>query len=287
MSTRKLIRFDWAIKSILRDNANFDVLEGFLSNLLQEPITVDALLESESNLDFEGGKHNRVDLQCRDSQNRLLIIEIQNQRQYDYLHRILWGSSKAVVDSIGHGMRYGEIVKVISISILYHPLPKWDGENTDFIYHGTTEMIGYHTKRPLFLKGKTVSGNEVLNIHCSTVFPEYYLIYVENFEDTVNSALDEWVYFFKHGAIQETFTSPGIWLAAKKLDYLGMNESERKVYERFMDQLRQDESEVNTAREEGRKEGRIEIALKMKEEGMREEQIAKFTGLALDQIRLL
>jgi len=27
----KLIRFDWAMKNLLRDKANFDVLEGFLS----------------------------------------------------------------------------------------------------------------------------------------------------------------------------------------------------------------------------------------------------------------
>ncbi len=36
----KLIRFDWAIKTILRDKANFDVLEGFLSALLNEPVEV-------------------------------------------------------------------------------------------------------------------------------------------------------------------------------------------------------------------------------------------------------
>ncbi len=29
---KKLVRFDWAIKYILRNKANFDVLEAFLSN---------------------------------------------------------------------------------------------------------------------------------------------------------------------------------------------------------------------------------------------------------------
>jgi hypothetical protein len=28
-----LVRFDWAVKKLLRDKANFDVLEGFLSEL--------------------------------------------------------------------------------------------------------------------------------------------------------------------------------------------------------------------------------------------------------------
>jgi hypothetical protein len=48
MKDQKLIRFDWAIKTILRDKANFDVLEGFLSALLKEDIKVVQLLESES-----------------------------------------------------------------------------------------------------------------------------------------------------------------------------------------------------------------------------------------------
>lgn len=45
----KLVRFDWAIKHILRDKANFDVLEGLLSALLKEDITVLNLLKSEFN----------------------------------------------------------------------------------------------------------------------------------------------------------------------------------------------------------------------------------------------
>jgi len=51
MKDQKLIRFDWAINTILRDKANFDVLEGFLSALLKEDIKVVQLLESESNQD--------------------------------------------------------------------------------------------------------------------------------------------------------------------------------------------------------------------------------------------
>jgi hypothetical protein len=49
MAEKKLIRFDWAIKYVLRNKANFDVLEGFLSNLLKEAITIENIIESESN----------------------------------------------------------------------------------------------------------------------------------------------------------------------------------------------------------------------------------------------
>ena len=46
----KFIRFDWAAKRMLRDKANFGVLEGLLTVLLGEKITIDQILESESNM---------------------------------------------------------------------------------------------------------------------------------------------------------------------------------------------------------------------------------------------
>lgn len=45
----KYIRFDWAIKRLLRQKANFGVLEGFLTVFLGEKVTIDEILESESN----------------------------------------------------------------------------------------------------------------------------------------------------------------------------------------------------------------------------------------------
>ncbi len=45
----KHIRFDWAIKRLLRNKANFVVLEGFLSELLKFDVRIQEILESESN----------------------------------------------------------------------------------------------------------------------------------------------------------------------------------------------------------------------------------------------
>ena len=55
------IRFDWAMKRLLRNKANFGVLEGLLTTLLDEKITISQLLESESNQEDEFDKYNRVD----------------------------------------------------------------------------------------------------------------------------------------------------------------------------------------------------------------------------------
>ena len=46
---KTLMSFDWALKSVLRDKANFDVLNGLLSELLKKKVVVKEILESESN----------------------------------------------------------------------------------------------------------------------------------------------------------------------------------------------------------------------------------------------
>ena len=60
MTTRNMISFDWAIKRLLRNKANFRVLEGFLSELLRRKIIIKHIGESESNQEKENDKYNRV-----------------------------------------------------------------------------------------------------------------------------------------------------------------------------------------------------------------------------------
>ena len=84
------IRFDWAMKCLLRDKANFSVLEGLLTTLLNEKITIRKLLESESNQESEFDKYNRVDILAEDSKGTLLTSSLQKPLFYNYLiNRIL------------------------------------------------------------------------------------------------------------------------------------------------------------------------------------------------------
>ena len=74
--SKKLISFDWAIKRLLRNKANFVVLEGFLSELLFDNIKIEQILESEANQEYDDDKFNRVDILTKNSKNELIIIEI-------------------------------------------------------------------------------------------------------------------------------------------------------------------------------------------------------------------
>ena len=71
----KYVRFDWAIKRLLRQKANFDVLEGFLTVFLGEKVTILEILESESNQLSAEDKFNRVDIKARNSKDEIIIIE--------------------------------------------------------------------------------------------------------------------------------------------------------------------------------------------------------------------
>ena len=86
---KKLVRFDWFVKFMLRDKSNFEILEGFLSELLKEDIRIIEILDSESNKKTKTDKFNRVDILVRDHKDERIIIEIQNNKEYDYLQRIL------------------------------------------------------------------------------------------------------------------------------------------------------------------------------------------------------
>ena len=221
---KQLIRFDWAIKKLLRDKANFDILEGFLTVLLNEPIKIDRILESESNKETESDRHNRVDILVRNQKDEFIIIEVQNSKEYDYFHRMIYGTSKVISEYIEQGEPYSNVKKVISITIAYFDL----GQGKDYVYHGTNVFYGIHEDDVLTLADKQQELYEKQAVH--EIFPEYWIIKADKFDNEVEDKLDEWIYFLKNSKIQDDFTAPGLKEAKEKLDQLRMSEEERLEY---------------------------------------------------------
>jgi len=245
---KKLIQFDWAIKSLLRDKANFDVLEGFLAALLEdESIQIIELLGQQ---DEEDKKFNQVDILVKDDKDRRIIIEVQTTRESDYLERLLFGTSKSIVENIGLGKAYKNIHKIISVSILFFNL----GRGEDYLYHGTTNFVGMNDGKPLIIKRKeeaVINGQKVVKFEDRNIFPEYYLIRVEKYHNIIRRKIDEWIYLIKNDQVKEGSTSKNIDKAAKKLDFINMSEQEKKRYERFLINLHREKDILETAKEEG------------------------------------
>ncbi len=237
---KKLVRFDWAMKRLLRHKANFDILEGFLSELLGEEVTIKQILDSESNKETDDDKHNRVDILVENSKDELVIIEVQNSKEYDYFHRMLYGTSKAISEHIKEGQAYAEVKKIISITIAYFDL----GQGKDYVYHGTTVFKGVHKNDVLTLSGKQVELYKKNNIH--VVYPEYWVIKVSQFHNRVKDKLDEWIYFFKNAEIKNSFSAKGLKEAGEKLDEMKLNEKDAKEYKKYLKNLRDIASEQHT-----------------------------------------
>lgn len=281
----KFVMFDWAAKRMLRDKANFGVLEGLLTVLIGEKITIDQILESEGNQNSRDDKFNRVDIKAINSKGEIIIVEIQLTRELYYLERILYGTSKAITEHITLGRKYDSVKKVYSISILYFDL----GKGSDYLYHGKTSFVGVHTGD--LLRVNTKEEGVISMKAPENVFPEYFIIRVNEFNKIATTPLEEWIEYLKTGVIRENTTAPGLDEARKKLQYLNMTKEERMEYDSHIDAIMTQNDVLDTAKDEGRVEGRVEekynIAQNLKNLGAPIDMIVKSTGLSEDEISRL
>ena len=250
---KHLVRFDWAVKRLLRNKANYGILEGLLSELLLDDIKIEAILESESNQNTGDNKYNRVDLLVKDTKGELIIIEVQSSRVQDFLMRMLFGTAKLITDNMDIGMGYNKIKKIISLNIVYFDL----GHGEDYIYHGTTSFVGMHKHDVLQLSAR--EQNVYKQQQIEKLYPEYYIIKVNQFDGLAKNGLDEWIYFFKNEEIKADFKAKGLGEAKKKLNILNFNKKELAEYESFIKDWHYENSLVVSNYESGRADERKEL----------------------------
>lgn len=308
----RYIRFDWAIKRILRDKANKEVLEGLITVLLGEPVTITDILESESNKERFEDKSNRVDVKAKTAAGEYIIVEVQLTKERDFFQRILFGTATTINDQIGIGKDYSVIKKIYSINILYFEF----GCGDDYAYHGVTTFRGM-TKKDSVLQLKTPSEEKYISESTKRmtmpeeVFPEYFLLLVSHFNEMARTPIEEWMEYLKDGAIRDDTTTPGLQAAREKLAIMSMTEKERREYRDFMVSVHAAKDNWDTMRDEaraeglaeGRAEGRaegqaegraegernkaMETARRMKAKGYPLEDIAEISGLTVEAINRL
>ena len=300
-----MIRFDWAMKRLLRQKSNFVVVEGFLSVLLDEDIRIHRFLESESNQTDREDKFNRVDMLAEDSSGRLIIIEMQNEQEYDYFHRMLYGTSKSVTEYISIGEGYGSVKKVYSINIVYFEL----GQGSDYVYHGRTEFRGLHNPDDILQlterQRKMFSG-----VEAGDIFPEYYVLRVNDFNKVAVTPLDEWIAFLKTGFIPMLYrmrrrgemessridgVDEGMKIGLREGIEKGMKKGLREGRKKGLEEgikkgikegIKEGRNEglkegLKEGEDKGRREERLRIARSMRQAGIPDATISELTGLSL------
>ncbi len=309
MPENRLISLDWAMKRLLRSKSNFEILEGFLTELIYKEendkieeeeskkyLKIEEILESEANQEKENDKFNRVDIKLKNSDGEIVIVEIQFSSQYDYFQRMLYGVSKTVTEHLKLGSDYGNIVKVISVNIIYFDL----GVGDDYLYHGKTLFKGIN--RDDTLKLSTRSQNRFGKTKVSELYPEYFVIKVNKFNDIAKNSLDEWIYFLKNEEIKSNFSAKGLDKAKETLDIMQLKGKDRLRYERYIERRRDERSyaitkeiEIEEAIEKGIKQGekkgqkkeKILIAKNLLMQGLDTNIIINATGLSIEEIEKL
>lgn len=279
------IRFDWAMKRLLRNKANFAVLEGFLTTLLNEKIVIQKLLESESNQEDEFDKYNWVDMLAENSKGEFILIEVQNNNEYAYFQRMLFGTSKLVTEYINRGEGYDNVRKVYSVNIIYFSL----GNGKDVVYHGKTEFRGIHEGDVLELTPFQKQTFKVDSV--SQLYPEYYILKVNDFNQVARSPLEEWIYYMNTGDIPDSATAPGLDEARQRLKLDRMTKEELNAYYRHLNNIVILRDNIYTERAEGRAEGRMEekreMVHNMKSLNIPLDTISQVTGLSIEEIKSL
>lgn len=317
MEKERFVRFDWAMKRLLRDKANFGVLEGLVTTLLEMPIKIQKLLESESNQEDEADKQNRVDILAENDKGELFLIEIQNENEFAYFQRMLFGTSKLVTEYINRGQGYENIRKIYSINIVYFNL----GCGTDVVYHGKTEFRGIHNGELLSLSPFQQQKFQADVV--SDLYPEYFILKVNDFNRWSRVPLEQWIYVLNTGDIPDDADAPGLSEAREKLQLARMTKAELNSYYRHLDNVVILRDNITTARvegleegrlegraegrlegraegleegraegraeglEEGRLEGRLAVARQLKAAGMSDDQIATLAGIDISEVRKL
>jgi predicted transposase/invertase (TIGR01784 family) len=265
MNSKKHIRFDWAIKRLLRQKANFRILEGFLSELLSFDVQILEILESEGNQKHVADKFNRVDILVKNASDELILIEVQNEKEDDYFHRMNYGQAKLITEYINLGDEYARLKRIYSINIVYFEL----GQGKDYIYVGRTHFTGMHTNDTLQLSAKQKELYPLKEV--SQIFTTYYLLKINNFNNNARNTLDEWIYFLKNNEIKEEFTAKGLPEANEILRVDKLSKTQRYEYEQFIESERIRAAEIHTAQTDGERKAREELLL-IVEEAMRKSE---------------
>jgi predicted transposase/invertase (TIGR01784 family) len=267
---RKLISFDWAVKRLLRDKANFGILEGFLSELLKQDIFIEEVLESETNRETEDDKQIIVDLLCKTTRQELVLIEIQYARQLAFFHRMAFGTAKIMAERLKKGEDYNKVVKIYSVNLEHFNL----GSGNDYVYHAKTEFRGLHTND--ILRNSDLQIDEYQKEYPGDIFPEYYLIRIEQFDNLAKTTLDEWIYYLKNGTLPKKFHAKGLSLVAERMKEDQMNVEELKAYQKFKDRGQLDKASIEYSYREGMLKGRLEGKLEGEQKNLTKNVLSAF-----------
>ncbi|CAO5675405.1 MAG: hypothetical protein NEHIOOID_00523 [Holosporales bacterium] len=272
-----------------------NLLMSFLNAIMPLPkgkiITSLEYLSSEQVPVIPGFKRTIVDVKCWDQDGHYFIVEMQMEWADSFMSRILYGSCQAYVSQLEKGGDYASLAPVYALGLINESFDK-----SDEFYH-------HYKLRHATQEHKTLNGLEIVLIELQKFKPN---------NDDQRQLRSLWIRFLNETekliAIPEEFKAyPELIEAMELTQESGYTRSELDYYNSYWDSVSCEKTLMTDAYgkglekgksegkaegfqegiEKGIQEGKLETAKKMKDAGLSIEDIAKFTGLSLDDLNHL
>ena len=265
---------DFGFKKIFGEEASKPLLIDFLNALLPQPNKiVDLSFKNTEQLGQTDADIKAIfDIYCENEVGEKFIVELQKAKQNYFKERTIYYSTFPIRDQAEKGEWNYNLKAVYCVGILDFTFDDYESELE------RSEVV--HT-----IKLKNQNGK--------TFYEKLTYIYLEmpNFkmvESELNSRLDQWLFFIKNledfQSIPSIFSDEIFTKAFEKAELAKFGQGDLDSYENSLKIYRDLKGVIDTAFDEGKQEGRQEIARALKENGVSSEIIIRSTGLTEGEI---
>ncbi|MFW5785554.1 MAG: Rpn family recombination-promoting nuclease/putative transposase [Chitinispirillaceae bacterium] len=270
---------DFGFKKIFGEEINKDLLIDFLNELLKgEQHIKDLNYKKTENLGTTQIDREAIfDLYCENDRGEKFIVEIQKTKQRFFRDRTVYYSTFPIAEQAEQGDWDYELKAVYTIAILDFT---FEDENRDKTIVSHVQLMDTEKKR-VFYDKLTFIYLQMPNFNKS--------------EEELETRFDKWLYILKNlprlhnrpAKLQERVFEKLFSVA----EIAKFSPVEIDAYEESLKIYRDLKNALETAKEEGKFEGRdersTEIAMEMIKNGETDEKTALYTGLSEDTIKKL
>lgn len=268
---------DFGFKKIFGEEASKPLLLDFLNALLpQQNKIIDLTFKNTEQIgQSEADRKAIYDIYCENQQGEKFIVELQKVKQNYFKERTIYYSTFPIREQGEKGDWNYNLKAVYCVGILDFTFDDYENEPE---------------------KSEVVHTIKLKNQHSKTFYDKLTYIYLEmpNFkqkESELKTRLDKWLYFIKY--LEDFQTIPTIFEddvfihAFKKAELAKLDQSELITYENSLKIYRDLKGVIDTAFDDGKLEGKLEVAKSAKQMGFSIADIIKLTGLSESEINEL
>lgn len=267
-------KIDFAFKLLFGDPKNIDLLKALLCAILnveESEFNDLKIINNELPRQFAEDKKGILDVRAKTKDDKEIDIEIQIISTEYMAERTTFYWSKMYTGQIKSGDTYDKLKKCITINILDFECIPLNKLHTS--YHITEDETNYRL-------------TEILEIH----YLELPKLIKDNIEKDENSAITQWMEFIgaKSKEVMEMLAAKNkeIKKAYNELLVISKNEKARMAYEAREAEIHDQKTRIKSAKEEGIKEGKLEIARNLLDI-LDDKTIALKTGFSIEEIKKL